>query len=167
MQKAVSTRTPAHLWIVGSASLLWNAFGAYDYLMTRFRNMDYLSSMGDPNAMLAYIDGMPLYAHVGWGLGVWGSLPGSVLLLARSRYAVHSFAISLIGAILSLGSQYIGPPPPPEMTDGALKYVPLMIIGIIALLLWYSWRQEKNGLLRLISLPCARAAVRLRISRIR
>jgi len=148
MQQAISSRTPAHLWIVGILSLLWNAFGAYDYLMTRFRNIDYLSSMGDPNAILSYIDGMPLYAQIGWGLGVWGSVLGSVLLLARSRYAVHAFAISLIGAILSLGSQYVGTPPPPEVTAGILKYVPLLIIAVCAALLWYSWRQEKSGVLR-------------------
>ena len=34
MQQAVSARAPAHLWIVGILSLLWNAFGCYDYLMT-------------------------------------------------------------------------------------------------------------------------------------
>ena len=38
MQQAVSARTPAHLWIVGALATLWNAFGAYDYLMTRKRD---------------------------------------------------------------------------------------------------------------------------------
>src|SRR4051812_42736315 len=94
MQHAVSMRTPAHLWIVGILSLLWNCFGAYDYTMTRLKNTDYLSQMGDPNVVLAYIDGMPMYAQFGWGLGVWGALLGSVLLLMRSRYAVHAFAAS-------------------------------------------------------------------------
>ena len=76
-----------------------------------------------------------------------GRLQGG-LAFARSRYAVHAFAVSLIGAIMSLGSQYIGTPPPPEMTAGAMKYVPLVIIGICAALLWYSWRQDKSGVLR-------------------
>jgi len=53
-------------------SLLWNCFGAYDYTMSHMRNMDYLSSMGgDPNVMLAYMDGIKMYAKFGWGLGVW------------------------------------------------------------------------------------------------
>src|SRR4051794_26134513 len=75
MQQAVTARTPVHLWIVGVLSLLWNCFGAYDYLMSHMRNMDYLGSMGgDPNRMLAYMDGMQMYAKVGWGLGVWLAL---------------------------------------------------------------------------------------------
>src|SRR5437016_2648162 len=108
MQQAVSARTPAHLWIVGILSLLWSGFGCYDYLMTRMRNLDYLASSMpgvDPHAALAWIDGFPLYAQIGWGLGVWGGLAGSVLLLLRSRYAVWGFALSLLGAVLGLGYQ--------------------------------------------------------------
>jgi hypothetical protein len=42
MQQVVSMRTPVHLWIVGILSLLWNAMGCFDYVMTRMRNTDYL-----------------------------------------------------------------------------------------------------------------------------
>src|SRR5438270_8924813 len=97
MQQAVTARTPAHLWVVGILSLLWNCFGAYDYLMTRMHNMAYLSHSGDPNAVIAWVDSMPLYAQIGWGLGVWGGLLGAVLLLMRSRYALWAFIVSPIG----------------------------------------------------------------------
>ena len=33
MQEAVQARTPAHVWIVGILATLWNAFGAYDYII--------------------------------------------------------------------------------------------------------------------------------------
>jgi len=148
MQQAVTARAPAHLWIVGILSLLWNCFGAYDYVMTRTHNMDYLAKMGDPNTILAYIESMPVYASVGWGLGVWGGLLGSVLLLMRSRYAVHAFALSFLGMILSFGGQYLGPPPPPEMNAGVLKYMPLVIIALGLAQLWYAWRETKDGVLR-------------------
>ena len=148
-QHALSARTPAHLWIVGALSFLWNGFGAYDYLMTRLHNMDYLASMGgNPQQMLDYVEGLPMYAQVGWGLGVWGSLLGSVLLLMRSRYSVLAFALSLIGAVMSYAAQKLGPPPPAEMTQGAMKYLPLIIILLVVAQLWYAWRQRGNGLLR-------------------
>ena len=115
MQDTVQTRAPAHLWIVGILSLLWNCFGGYDYTMSRMRNLDYLASMGgDPNTMLAYMDSMPIWVAFGWGLGVWAALLGSILLLMRSRYAVHAFIASLVGMVLSFGGQYLGPPQPPE-----------------------------------------------------
>ena len=28
------TRTPWHVWLVGVLSLLWNAYGGYDFIMT-------------------------------------------------------------------------------------------------------------------------------------
>ena len=148
MQTAVQARAPAHLWIVGILSLIWNAFGAYDYTMTKMRDSAYLSKMGDPATMLAYLDGMPAYAHVGWAVGVWSSLLGSVLLLIRSRYAVHAFALSLLGAAVSFVGQYMGPPPPPEMTAGAMKYMPLLILALIAVQLWYAMRETKAGVLK-------------------
>jgi hypothetical protein len=148
MQQAVSARTPAHLWIVGILSLLWNCFGAYDYTMSHMRNMDYLAKMGDPNVMLAYMDSMPMYAKFGWGLGVWAALLGSLLLLMRSRYAVHAFALSIVGMVLSFGGQYLGPTPPAAMTEGMAKYVPLFIIVLGLAQLWYAWRERGEGVLR-------------------
>jgi CheY-like chemotaxis protein len=62
MQQAVSARAPAHLWIIGFLSLLWNCFGAYDYTMTKTRGADYIASTMpgvDASAALAWIEGMP------------------------------------------------------------------------------------------------------------
>lgn len=147
--RAEGRGAPVHLWIVGILSLLWNAFGCYDYLMTRLHNMDYLASMGgDPNRLLAYVEGMPMFAQVGWGLGVWGGLAGALLLLARSRWAVWAFAASLLGAVLSLGYQMLDNSAPPEMTQGMMRYVPIVIILAAAAQLWYAWNQEKKGVLR-------------------
>jgi hypothetical protein len=149
MQHAVSARTPAHLWIVGILSLLWNAFGAYDYTMSNMHNLKYLGSMGvDPIRMLNYLEKMPLYAKVGWALGVWAALLGSILLLMRSRYALYAFTVSIVGMVLSFGGQYLGPPMPPEMNAGAMKYVPMIIVLLGLIQAWYAWRETKAGVLR-------------------
>ena len=152
MATTAQARTPMHLWIVGLLSLLWNCFGAYDYLMTRTHNLAYLkSSMPgvDPNAALAWIEGMPMYAQVGWGLGVWFALLGSVLLLVRSRWAVWSFGISLIGALLSIGYQLVLAPPMPGASDSpAMKIMPAVIIVVAVALFYYARAMEKKGVLR-------------------
>jgi hypothetical protein len=149
MQEAVSARAPAHLWIVGVLSLLWSGFGCYDYVMSRMRNVDYLKSMMpdvDPNATLAYIDGFPIWASFGWGLGVWLGLAGSIALLMRSRHAVLAFGLSLVGAILGLGYQLMNPMPGIEgfMATG----MPIVIIVIAAALFWYARSQAAKGVLR-------------------
>ena len=152
MDQAMARSTPVHLWIVGALATLWNAFGAYDYWMTRSRNTEYFEGMLpgiDPNAILGWIDAFPIWAQFGWGLGVWMGLLGSVLLLARSRWAVHAFALSLVGMVLSFGYQFAGAPPMPgEEQVGAMKYMPLVIAAVGAALLYYAYRQRERGALR-------------------
>lgn len=151
MQQAVSARTPAHLWIVGILSLVWNSFGCVDYLMTRQRNTQYLASAMpgvDPNAMLAWIDAFPLYAQIGWGLGVWLGLLGSILLLLRKKWATWSYGISLVGAVLGLGYQIALAPPLAGMEGKFNTVMPYVIIAVALGLFLYARAMEKKGVLR-------------------
>jgi hypothetical protein len=151
MQQAVSARAPAHLWIVGILSLLWNGFGAFDYTMTRMRNTDYLASAMpgvDPDATLAWIDAFPIYAQIGWALGVWLGLLGSVLLLLRSRWAVWSYGLSLVGAVLGLGYQVALAPPLAGAEGAMFTLMPYVIILVALGLFLYARAMEKKGLLR-------------------
>ena len=150
MENAIAERTPMHLWIVGGLATLWNAFGGYDYWMTRTGNIEYLSQFGaDGNEILAWVDGFPIWAQFGWGLGVWMGVLGSLLLLARSRFAVHAFALSLVGMVLSFGYQYTGAPEMPGNADeGAMGFMPLVIALVGVLLFVYARAQAKNGVLR-------------------
>ena len=138
MDDVQAAKAPIHLWIVG--------------LLARFRNRVYFRSMApdvDPNAMLAWVDGFPIYAQFGWGLGVWMGLLGSLLLLMRHRWAVPAFALSLLGAVVGLGYQiFMAPPPPPPMDSGAMAAMPWVIIAVAALFLFYAQRQKQSGVLR-------------------
>ena len=102
----------------------------------------------DPNAMLAYLDAMPLYANIGWGLGVWAALVGSVLLLMRNRYAVWAFGLSIVGMIMSFGYMFFGPPMPGSEEAGMMKYMPLIIVVLGVAQFAYARGAEKKGLLR-------------------
>lgn len=141
-------KAPVSYWIVALLSLLWNGFGATDYTMTRLRNESWLAASGaDPREMLAWIDRFPLIADIGWGLGVWGSFVGALLLLARSRHAATAFMVSLIGAVVSFGYQ-LSSVPPPGFDTPMNKAMPFVIVGIVVLLWWYSRRAAAKGWLR-------------------
>jgi len=151
MATTAQARTPVHLWIVGALALLWNCLGCFDYLMTRMRNTDYLASAMpsvDPNAMLAWVDSFPIYAQIGWGLGVWMGLLGSVLLLLRNRWAVWAYGLSLLGAVLGLGYQIALAPPLAGADRPIDKLMPYVIIAVAAFLLWYAWSAQKKGIIR-------------------
>lgn len=137
---------PAHLWIVAILATLWNAFGCYDYLMTVTRNQDYLANF--PAGVLAYYDSLPTWLTAFWAVGVWGGLLGSVLLLMRSRRSVLAFTLSLIGAVVGIGYQLVIQPMPSNLTQGVMGMMPYIAIAVAAFLLWYSWDEDKRGVLR-------------------
>lgn len=146
MEHAVA-KTPLHLWIVGILSTLWGAFGGYDYVMSRTHNVAYLKSMMpslDPNVVYGYMDSMPIYASIGWGLGVWGGLLGGVLLLMRSRHAVTAFLVSLIGMALSFGYQFLVSRPPAGMDN---PIMPLCIVAVGLGLFFYARAMRSRGVL--------------------
>ncbi len=148
---ATQLRTPVHLWIVGALALLWNGFGAFDYLMTRMRNTEYLASMMptvDPDAVLAWVDGFPIWAQFGWGLGVWGGVLGAILLLIRSRWAVAVLAASLVGALLGLGYQIVAAPPLAGMEGAMNDIMPFVIIFVALALFLYARAMKAKGVLR-------------------
>ena len=141
--------TPWHLWLVGLLSLAWNGYGAFDYIQTTTRGEAYMRAAGMGDEMIAYYTAMPTWMYVPWTLGVWGAVIGSLLLLARSRWAVHAFALSLIGAATSLVySKFINPPPPPPPALAMMQWAPFVIVVIAALLLWYASAMAKKAVLR-------------------
>ena len=143
-----TVKTPWHLWLVGVLSLLWNGFGAFDFIQTTTRGEAYMREMGFGPEMIAYYNAMPSWMYGPWILGVWGAVIGSILLLVRSRWAVTAFAASLLGAAVSLiYSKLIDPPPvSPEMA--AMAVMPWVILLIAAFLAWYAWVMAKRGVLR-------------------
>ena len=148
---APTLAAPKSVYVVGALALLWNAVGCYDYLMTRMRDTDYLAKMMptvDPNAMLAWIDGFPVWAQFGWGLGVWGGLIGAVLLLARSRWAVLALGLSLGGAVLGLGYQIVAAPPLAGAEGVMVEAMPYVIILIALALFLYARAMRAKGVLR-------------------
>ena len=93
------------------------------------------------------IDAFPAWTMVAWALGVWGALVGSVLLLARSRFAVHAFGVSLAGLAASTAYQQTVDMPE-SMTGGMMMVMNLIIWAGAILLLGYAWGQRKSGVLR-------------------
>jgi hypothetical protein len=148
-ETTMTTRTPWHLWVVGVLSLLWNAFGAYDFVMSATQGETYWRASGMTQAMIDYYHAMPAWMYAPWVIGVWGAVLGSILLLMRHRLAVPVFALSLLGAIVSaLYGMVIdkAPPPPPEMA--MMAWMPWVIIVVAAFLAWYAWSMKKAGVLR-------------------
>lgn len=131
-------KLPASFWVISVLGLLWNGFGAYLYLLAKLNPQGVMANA--PPAMRDYVADMPLWAHIGWSVGIWGSFLGSVLMVLRSRHAVSAFLASLAGAVLSFAGQAMA---------GVLGLgEPLMILSVIVFLWWYGRHCQTQGLLR-------------------
>lgn len=127
-------KTPWHLWVVGVLSLLWNAGGAYDWVMSHFAADSYLGMMSEDQR--AWFDAFPIWAEVFWALGVWGAVVGSLLLLLRSGFAQLAFVLSLIGLLVNTAYRLTttGDALSGGAGAGGLAFTAAIII--VALLLW-------------------------------
>lgn len=139
-------KTPIHLWIVGVVSLLWNAMGALDYTMTKLQNEQYMAALTPEQ--LEYIYAFPAWAVACWATAVWGALLGSVLLLARNRWAYPVFVVSFVAMVLTTIYNFV-------LSDGLevmggagpLAFSALIFIVACALV-WYSKRMVDQRVLR-------------------
>lgn len=98
-------RTPLHLWIIASLSLFWNLIGAADYTLTQMRADFYLA--GFTPEQIAYFTSFPAWVQGAWALAVWASVAGSLLLLARSGWAVAVFAFSFAAMLVTALHNYL------------------------------------------------------------
>ena len=142
-----STKTPWHLWVVGIISLLWNAVGALDFTMTQLKNEAYLKALTPEQ--LAFIQGFPFWAVFVWGLGTWGGLLGSLLLLFRRCFAVQLFGASLVGIVFTNVYSYLLSDWLKVMHGGIGAVIFSAVIFVIGvLLLLYARAMRQRGVLR-------------------
>jgi hypothetical protein len=135
---------PKHLWIVGVATLLWNAMGAFDYVMTKTQNEGYMEAFTPEQ--LEFFYSLPAWVTAAWAVAVWGSLVGSALLLMRSKHAVPVFMASLAGVVITTIHNFF--------LDNGLEVMGtfgvvfgLLILAIAVGLLQYSRKMEAQGVL--------------------
>lgn len=136
---------PWHLWAVGIVSLLWNAVGATDYVMTQTRNEAYMSSFTPEQ--LDYFYGFPAWVVALWAIAVWGGVVGSILLLLGRRAATPVFLVSFVSSIL-VAIYNFGLSNGLEIMGGVGTILFSLLILVVALVLWlYARAMATRGVL--------------------
>ena len=139
--------TPWWHWVVSVIAILWNAMGAYDYVMTKTGGDAYMRKAGMSEAAIAHMHAFPVWMTADWAVGVWGGLLGALLLAGRMRYALHVFAASLAAFLVMLLYTYV-------LSDGGKVMAQsgnifnLVLLAACIFFVWYSWAMTKRGLLR-------------------
>lgn len=140
-------KTPLHLWIVGILALLWNAGGAFDYVMMQTQNSAYLAKMKPEQA--AFFDSFPTWAHATWAIAVWGGVLGAICLLIRSRWAGSVFAISFFAMMATtFHNMVLAEPSALDLMGKGALIMSGVIVVIAVFLIFYARAMGRRGVLR-------------------
>lgn len=135
-------KVPWHLWLIGIATLLFNAMGVFSYMMTVLGK---LAEIGMTPEQIAFMESYPPGAMAAWALGVWGALAGSLLLLLRRRLAVAAAVVATVGLAGTTLYYYVLIDVPVQMQAPKLD-VAIWVVTLF--LLYYARRMAAAGLLR-------------------
>jgi hypothetical protein len=137
-----SPAMPVWAWIAAGLGLLWNLYGVYQYIGSFSATAERLMAAGMTQAQADIYLQLPVWISVAFGVGVFGGLLGTVLLLMRNKLATPILLVSLVGyAVLFAG----------DLVHGVFANIPsqlailAFVVAVAVALLWLSRRVDALG----------------------
>ena len=128
-------------WVIGAIALIWNVMGAINFIVQM--DADVLAAM--PASHRAIVEGRPIWATLGFALGVFGATLGCLLLLLRKSAAYYLFIASFLGMIVQLIHTLNIARSPIDFSLFDVLMIMLMPVVVSVLLIWYSkWAESRN-----------------------
>lgn len=131
MEQSISpTRNSNAVRILAALGAAWNMFGVVQFSGQALASPAMLMDDGMTQAQATLYAGLPIWMTVAFGIGVFGGLAGSLLLIAAKRLAPALLGVSLGGYIIL----FVG-----DITEGVFalfgvgQIVILTIVVLIAL----------------------------------
>ena len=121
-------------WLVCILALLWNVGGAINYIMQT--NLEFVSTL--PETHRAIIEGRPVWANVGFAIGVFGGTIGCLLLLLKKSHAFYIFVLSLLGIAVTMIHTINVAASKISFSTGEIVVMILSPMIVAALLIWYT-----------------------------
>ena len=114
--------------------------------MTQTKNPGYMAAFTPEQLKFFY--GFPLWAVAAWGVGVWGGVLGSLLLVLRRRWSTNLCMASLAGMVATDLYAYVLANGLAVMKGPGAMIFSSLIFVIGVLLLNYASAMRRRGLLR-------------------
>ena len=131
-------------WIIATLATLWNAIGAYQYIVQVTLAPQDMQAMS--TEMQAYFNELPNWVTSAFAIAVWSGLAGSIGLLLRKSWSFSAFCLSLFGVLVQLSYNVLMQTAmalSPQLLAG-----PLFILVIAVALTLVSKKWIKVGLLQ-------------------
>lgn len=145
MADGVSEKVPAWFWIVSGLALLWEAMGCYAYLTQVSMGPEQLAAL--PAGQRQLFTAMPIWVAAAYGIATWGGLLGAIALLMRRGWAWALFIASLVAVLVQFGWSFLIADAATLVGPSAYP-LPIAIIAIAALLVWFSSMSSRHGWIR-------------------
>jgi hypothetical protein len=130
--------------IIGILALIWNLIGVAFFSLEILMSEAALSEMKEAERQL--IENTPAWAYFLYGVAVFAGTLGSVLLLLKKASSVLVFLVSFLSIVIQM-SRWIFLTPVLDVYGPSGAIMPVTVIVIGALLLWYSKRCKAAGIL--------------------
>lgn len=140
-----SLRTPWHLWVLGIVTLLYGLLAAYDSVQTLAAGEDYMRASSMTDAQLSYFTSTPWWFDTASFVSTWSGLLAAAALLLRKRIAALLYAMSAAATFVSAIYLYLLSDGTAAMGD--LRYAPIVIGTVMALMALYARGLAKRGVL--------------------
>lgn len=133
---------PAWFTVAAIAAVLFEAFGAYSYLVHVISDPTTLP-IDQRDLVLA----MPRWMNAAFAIAVWTGLAGALLLLLRRRLAQPLLLLSLVAAVIQFAGLLVVPKLRNLVGSDDL-FVPFLIL-IACYGIWHlAWQARRSGWLR-------------------
>ncbi len=143
-------KTPIWFWLVAALFTFWNFIGVYDFTNSIRLNETYLMALGPEigQAMIAFLEAMPLWAKAVWGLAIGTAMLACLSLFMRKTWAIPLFIISFLAMFMSFVYQlFLSEVTMPKTSPIANVFT--VILFVVALIeIWFSRRMKSRGVLK-------------------
>ena len=123
-------------WFVCILGLLWNLGGCANFLLQT--NLEFVASM--PETHRAIIEGRPIWATAGFGIGVFAGAIGCVLLMLSMPSAVPIFLVSLLAIVVTMIHTVDVAMSPVDFSGGEVAIMVVAPVIVAIGLLWFARR---------------------------
>ena len=131
MSNVIGARPPSWLRLVGLLAFLWNLLGIAFYL-------GHVGVLGGLFAPPAPMSAMPLWAHVGFAVGVFAGALGALGLSMAREWSRPVLWISLLALLVDWGWVML-------VSGAGIQPLGIGVLAVAALLVWLSSNGEKRG----------------------
>jgi hypothetical protein len=141
-----TNKLPIWFWVVSGLALVWNLLGLGAFFSDFFMMTPERLAEMEPAMQNVYAT-TPSWANVAFGVAVICGVLGSIGLLIKQDWAAPVFAISLLAVLVQMFYAYFISNSYEVFGPGGM-IMPLMVIAVAILLVWFAHSSTMKGWLR-------------------